>query len=124
MKQHFESKYMPNIELYKITPLTLEAMAILTENEPIMIDGQRDEITQGCINRIVDNLNKLAGHNAKKQAQSCKCGGTLKKGQAMESTVTGTPDFPGGEVVTMSFGGPGKLIECNKCTLCGMSYSL
>ena len=43
-------------------------------------------------------------------------------GIAMESTYTGSPDFPGGEVVTLSAGGPGRLVECGrKCVDCGHS---
>jgi len=51
-----------------------------------------------------------------------KCGGEMSPGQAIEQTYTGTPDFPGDAYpVTMSPGGPGKLIECSKCKACGWS---
>ena len=41
---------------------------------------------------------------------------------AMESTYTGSPDFIGGEAVTLSEGGPGRLVECGrKCADCGHS---
>lgn len=65
MKQHFESEYLPHLELYKIMSITLEGMNTMTEEEALILDGRRDEITQACINRIVDNLNKLAEYNAK-----------------------------------------------------------
>ena len=42
-------------------------------------------------------------------------------GQAIAQTVSGRPDFHGGEVVTMSPGGPGQLINCMKCSRCGHS---
>lgn len=50
-----------------------------------------------------------------------RCGGLMKPGIALEQTYTGSPDFPGGEVVTMSPGGPGRLVECMKCRECGWS---
>ena len=45
----------------------------------------------------------------------------MKPGIALEQTYTGSPDFPGGKVVTMSPGGPGRLVECMKCEKCGWS---
>ena len=42
-------------------------------------------------------------------------------GFALEQTWTGTPDFPGHEVVTMSPGGPGRMVPCLKCNQCGHS---
>lgn len=50
-----------------------------------------------------------------------RCGGQMKPGIALEQTYTGSPDFPGGEVVTMSPGGPGRLVRCMKCERCGWS---
>lgn len=50
-----------------------------------------------------------------------RCGGRMKRGIALEQTYTGSPDFPGGKVVTMSPGGPGRLVECMKCEKCGWS---
>lgn len=63
MKQHFESEYKPHLELYVIAPITQVGSHTMTEDEGLILDGKNDEITQGCINRIVDNLNKLAEHN-------------------------------------------------------------
>lgn len=57
-------------------------------------------------------------------AMKCKCGGEMRLGKAIEQTYSGEPDFPGGEVVTMSPAGPGKLVDCLKCSECGKSYSL
>jgi len=44
--------------------------------------------------------------------------GEMKQGQAMGQTWTGTPEWPGDELVTMSPGGPGELIGCLKCGDC------
>jgi hypothetical protein len=41
----------------------------MTEDGGLILDGRKDEITQGCINRIVDNLNKLAEHNAQNRQE-------------------------------------------------------
>lgn len=58
--------------------------------------------------------------------QSCrKCGGTMKPSKAIEQTyTTGMPDFPGDTVgITISAGGPGKLVDCLKCEKCGWSVT-
>lgn len=52
-----------------------------------------------------------------------RCGGKMKPSQAIGQTWTGLPDFPGGDVVTLSPGGPGRLIDCLKCEKCGHSIS-
>ena len=54
-----------------------------------------------------------------------KCGGTMKPSKALQQTYTsGMPDFPGDDVgVTISAGGPGKLIDCLKCEKCGWSVT-
>lgn len=52
-----------------------------------------------------------------------KCGGQMKPSKAIAQTYTGIADFPDGEVVTMSAGGPGKLIDCMKCVKCGWSVT-
>ncbi len=50
-----------------------------------------------------------------------RCGGGMKPGVAIAQTYTGSEDFPGGGVVTMSPGGPGRMTECMKCESCGHS---
>lgn len=56
--------------------------------------------------------------------QTCrKCGGDMKSGMAMCQTLTGIADFIGGEVCTVSPGGPGKVIGCWKCEQCGWSVT-
>lgn len=53
-----------------------------------------------------------------------KCGAKMKRGVAIKNTlVGGAPDFCGSEIITMSYGGAGKLISVNKCTKCGWSVS-
>lgn len=53
-----------------------------------------------------------------------KCGGEMKPRKDIENTYTGIPDFPGdSEPVTVSPGGPGKLVDVNKCVECGWSVS-
>ena len=47
----------------------------------------------------------------------------MRPGVAIAQTYTGSEDFPGGDVVTMSPGGPGRMIECMKCDTCGHSVS-
>ena len=51
--------------------------------------------------------------------KQCKC--QLKPGKAIQNTVTGMADFIGGSVITFRPGGPGRLIDCLKCHLCGYS---
>lgn len=46
----------------------------------------------------------------------------MQPGVAIQNTLTGMPDFPGDRhAVTVSPGGPGKLIDCMKCIACGWS---
>lgn len=52
-----------------------------------------------------------------------KCNGDMKPSKAMQETYTGRSDFIGGAVVTMSPGGPGRLVDCLKCSICGWSIS-
>lgn len=53
-----------------------------------------------------------------------KCKITMLPGVAIEETLTGIPDFPGDDLcVTVSPGGPGRLIKCLKCPECGYSVT-
>lgn len=52
-----------------------------------------------------------------------KCSGLMQPSKAMQETYTGSSDFIGGAVVTMSPGGPGRLVDCLKCSMCGWSIS-
>jgi hypothetical protein len=70
----------------------------------------------------VKNAHEAARSTLARCGERCpRCGGAMRPGKAMVSTVTGTPDFPGCEVVTMSPGGPGRLVDCLKCEGCGHS---
>lgn len=54
-----------------------------------------------------------------------KCGGPMRQGIAIQSTLRGVRDFPSSStVVTLSEGGPGTVIACLKCRGCGYSVSL
>lgn len=53
-----------------------------------------------------------------------RCKVKMKPGQAMTSTWRGMPDFSGDRYpVTMSPGGPGRVVRCWKCPKCGHSIS-
>lgn len=52
------------------------------------------------------------------------CQSPMRDGIALESTLVGEPDFTGGEAVTLSEGGPGRLVAVMKCAECGWSYRL
>ena len=55
-------------------------------------------------------------------ADECpRCAGRMSPGVALASTAVGRADFPGGDVITVSPGGPGKVVACFKCEACGHS---
>lgn len=56
---------------------------------------------------------------------SCRrCNTLLQPGKAIAQTYTGLPDFLGDAYpVTLSPGGPGRLIDCLKCPACGWSVT-
>lgn len=64
MKQHFTASYVVGINGFCIIDETPEALAVVPDSA-FYIFTENSEITRACINRIVDNLNKLAEHNAK-----------------------------------------------------------
>lgn len=59
------------------------------------------------------------------QRETCKhCNIPMELGKAMVNRATGTNDFAGGEVVTMSLDPKQSvMIDCWKCTECGFSRS-
>ena len=53
-------------------------------------------------------------------ADQCKrCRSEMKPGIAIQSTLVGSPDLC--EIVTLSHGGPGRIVDCVKCPECGYS---
>lgn len=53
-----------------------------------------------------------------------KCNGDMRPSKAIEQTWIGMPDFIGtSHVATLSPGGPGRLVDCLKCSVCGWSIS-
>jgi len=58
-------------------------------------------------------------------SETCRrCGSEMRPGLAMGQTAKGAPDFPGDRhASTMSAGGPGKLMQCMKCPICGWSVT-
>lgn len=63
------------------------------------------------------------GSTFARKCSSLKCNGDMLPGVAMGQAFTGMADFPGCEVVTVSPGGPGAIIQCLKCNACGHSVS-
>ena len=64
----------------------------------------------------------MSEHATNATYSACRrCGGKMEPGKAIAQTLTGVPDFADGSVVTLSPGGPGKLIDCTKCSACGWS---
>lgn len=86
---------------------SLMKMASLIRSDPTLSGG-------GINDRGVDTLPRRCR----------RCNGLMKGGVAMQETLTGTPDFPGGAISTVSPGGPGRLIPCVKCVRCGYSLSI
>ena len=83
-----------------------------------VINAIGDELKAEALDSCVDAILSLS------VKRICnRCGGEMKPGQALESTLVGEPDDLGG-VVTVSPGGPGKLVPCMKCAECGWSVTV
>ena len=68
----------------------------------------------------------LAAQQPPSAADTCrKCAGQMRPGKAIAQTFSaGMPDFPGDtHGMTISPGGPGKLVDCLKCEACGWSVT-
>lgn len=63
MKQHLSSTYEKHKKAFVIWIETNEGGAVVNDRN-FEIYAENSEITRACINRIVDNLNKLAEHSA------------------------------------------------------------
>ena len=70
-----------------------------------------------------DGIERAHGIAEKESSKCNRCGGEMNPGQALESTLVGEPDDMGG-CVTVSPGGPGKLVPCMKCAECGWSVTV
>ena len=67
---------------------------------------------------------EVADDDCMRSDTSCrKCGGKMLHGVALENTMIGSPDFIGGDVVTMSASGLAQMVDCLKCEWCGHSVS-
>ena len=69
MKQHFSAVYANVIDGFCIVNETDDALAVIPD-APFYVYADNNEITRGCINRIVDNLNKLAEYKSKQDVVS------------------------------------------------------
>ena len=57
-----------------------------------------------------------------RMAQKCsRCQKPMSDGIALQNVYGGTPDFPGGEVVTISPTGKATIVRVLKCSHCGYS---
>ena len=84
------------------------------------MDLQRGSVRQWTMGR--DGVKRWA--DTGDACTGCRrCGGEMRPGKAMQQTFTGAPDFPGKDVVTLSPGGPGVLVDCLKCSQCGHSVT-
>lgn len=82
---------------------------------------------QGCIGEhwavgLTTNIRSVEGLSCPTNAATANP--PMSEGIALMSTLVGEPDFTSGEVVTLSEGGPGRLVAVMKCTECGWSYRL
>ena len=78
-----------------------------------------------CPSRIHGAFSRIARENRIDTKTCKKCGAKLAPGVAMEQTyVAGEPDFPSDKhATTFSAGGPGAIIDVDKCPECGWSMS-
>jgi hypothetical protein len=101
----------------------------LTDGEHCFAKRIRDAILKAAppiaqeqaLQALIDQAQELDmgyGENACR-----KCGASMKPGKALEDIMSGIPDFPGHEVMTVSPSGRGKLIDCMKCEKCGYSVT-
>lgn len=87
-----------------------------------LMDNGNDTATPNALDQGRDGVKRWA--DTGDACEACrKCGGEMKPSKAIAQTLTGRPDFPGKEVVTISPGGPGRLIDCMKCEKCGHSVT-
>ena len=94
-----------------------------TQQWTVAISGD-DRFGASSPSAMADRAERLRRHHiAENEKSAPRCGGEMKPGQALESTLVGEPDDIGG-CVTVSPGGPGKLVPCMKCAECGWSVTV
>lgn len=92
----------------------------ITNGFGMTMDLERGTMRQWVIGR--DGVKRWA--DTGDACEGCRrCGGEMVPSKAIAQTYTGTPDFPGKEVVTLSPRGPGRLVDCLKCRQCGWSVT-
>lgn len=93
-----------------------EAYAVRTGWPPGMLQDDDKKLSKALSNKVDSRMH--AREAAAAIASSCrKCGGTMKPGIATGQT------FSTSDEGTCSPAGPGKIIECMKCSACGWSVS-
>lgn len=93
------------------------------ENCQSLAEGGSGSVLQGCSSEARKGSCETV-IRGREVSMGCKrCGEELKPSIAIEQTFSGSPDFAGVAIVTMSPGGPGRLIGCMKCSACGWSVS-
>jgi len=78
-------------------------------------------VTGGSPDLLQDDDRDLSKWLAERHCR--KCSGLMQPSKAIQETYTGVHDFPDGIVVTVSAGGPGRLVDCMKCEKCGWSVT-
>lgn len=121
--EHFEREWYLRGDEIESLRAELAELAVLKRSVSEWKDASNTPVT-GMFG-IAERDALIKAENALEQSfdmLTCKkCGGDMQPGQAIAQTFTGSPDFIGGEVCTVSPGGPGKLVECSKCPECGWS---
>ena len=95
--------------------------------ETVVASGETEEELLASAREYNRLCGMTGGNNLKerfsRRMRCRRCKGVMRYGIAIQSTFCGIPDFPGGRVVTLSHGGPGRLINVLKCHECGWSVS-
>ncbi|WP_448510089.1 hypothetical protein [Immundisolibacter sp.] len=105
-------------ELEHQTKRTNAMAAVLIELRDIVTHDHEDKAAFiACVRGILGTDPDL---------RLCKrCCGIMRPGITMGQTwIAGIPDFPGQDAcITMSPGGPGRVVDCMKCEACGWSLT-
>ena len=100
-------------------------MALFHKPTETKSDGTTMDLEHGATRQWVigrDGVKRWA--DTGDACEGCRrCGGEMRPGKAIAETYTGTADFSGKEIVTLSPGGPGVIVDCLKCCRCGHSVT-